>query len=98
MIRRKELVSCLPRLRAGWIMLLSLTAFTIGSIFTAIAPVHQTYWGLNFVCLLTIPWGMDMSFPAATLMLSNASKKGTSGNCRIARYCLDSLLFRKYHR
>lgn len=69
----------MSRLRAGWIMLLSLTAFTIGSIFTAIAPVHQTYWGLTFVCLLIVPWGMDMSFPAATLMLSNASKKEHQG-------------------
>ncbi|KAJ5557066.1 major facilitator superfamily-domain-containing protein [Penicillium frequentans] len=69
----------MSHLRAGWIMLLSLTAFTVGSIFTAIAPVDQTYWGLTFVCLLIIPWGMDMSFPAATLMLSNASKKEHQG-------------------
>lgn len=69
----------MSRLRPGWIMLLSLTAFTLGNIFTAIAPVHQTYWALTFVCLLVIPWGMDMSFPAATLMLSNASKREHQG-------------------
>ncbi|KAI1607845.1 major facilitator superfamily [Exophiala viscosa] len=69
----------MSRLRPGWIMGFSLTAFTVGSILTAIAPVHQTYWGLTFVCLLIIPWGMDMSFPAATLMLSNASKKEHQG-------------------
>lgn len=67
------------RLRPGWIMILSLTAFTLGAIFTAIAPVHQTYWGLTFVCLLVIPWGMDMSFPAATLMLSNSVDRKHQG-------------------
>ncbi|KAJ5654885.1 major facilitator superfamily-domain-containing protein [Penicillium lividum] len=69
----------ISRLRPGWIMLLSLTAFTLGAIFTAIAPVHQTYWGLTFVCLLVIPWGMDMSFPAATLMLSNSVSRKHQG-------------------
>ena len=39
---------------------------------TAIAPVNQTYRALTFVCLLVNPWGMDMSFPVATLMLSNS--------------------------
>ncbi|PYH40264.1 uncharacterized protein BP01DRAFT_308754, partial [Aspergillus saccharolyticus JOP 1030-1] len=36
------------------------------------APADQTYWGLTFVSLLVMPWGMDMSFPAATIILSDA--------------------------
>ncbi|KAJ5832780.1 hypothetical protein N7474_001091 [Penicillium riverlandense] len=67
------------RMRPGWIMVLSMTAFTLGSVLAAIAPVQQTYWALTFVCLLVIPWGMDMSFPAATLMLSNAVEKKHQG-------------------
>lgn len=67
------------RMRPGLIMLLSMTAFTLGNVLIAIAPVHQTYWALTFVCLLVIPWGMDMSFPAATLMLSNAVEREHQG-------------------
>jgi Major Facilitator Superfamily. len=69
----------ISRLRPGWIMIMSMSAFTLGNIFVAIAPVDQTYWGLTFVCLLVIPWGMDMSFPAATLMLSNSVEKEHQG-------------------
>ncbi|KAJ5754928.1 Drug resistance protein [Penicillium manginii] len=69
----------IARLRPGWIMIMSMTAFTLGNILTAIAPVDQTYWALTFVCLLVIPWGMDMSFPAATLMLSNSVERKHQG-------------------
>ena len=56
------------RMKPGWIMLLALISFTLSleNIFTAIAPVQQTYWGLTFATLLVLPWGMDMSFPVAT--------------------------------
>ncbi|KAJ5121360.1 uncharacterized protein N7515_009321 [Penicillium bovifimosum] len=67
------------RMRPGWIMVLSMSAFTLGNVLMAIAPVHQTYWALTFVALLVIPWGMDMSFPAATLMLSNAVERKHQG-------------------
>lgn len=60
------------KVRPGWVMLIALSAFTLGSIFMAINPVHQTYWALTFVSLLVMPWGMDMSFPAATVVLSDA--------------------------
>ncbi|KAB8221065.1 major facilitator superfamily-domain-containing protein [Aspergillus novoparasiticus] len=69
----------MSRVRPAWIMLASMTCFTVGNIFLVIAPVHQTYWALTFVCLRVIPWGMDMSFPAATLMLSNASSREHQG-------------------
>ncbi|OQE31949.1 hypothetical protein PENSTE_c001G08648 [Penicillium steckii] len=69
----------IARMRPGWIMIMSMTAFTLGNILTAIAPVDQTYWALTFVTLLVIPWGMDMSFPAATLMLSNSVERKHQG-------------------
>ncbi|OGM44704.1 drug resistance protein [Aspergillus bombycis] len=67
------------KVQPGWIMLLALISFTLGNIFTAIAPVQQTYWGLTFVTLLVMPWGMDMSFPAATVVLSNAVGRSRQG-------------------
>ena len=42
-----------------------------GQAITAFMPVHQTYWPQMFVSILIMPFGMDMSFPAATVILSN---------------------------
>ena len=69
----------LSKLRPAMVMTLSLIFFTVGNILVATAPVHQTYWAQTFVCLIVIPWGMDMSFPAATIILSNAVRKEHQG-------------------
>lgn len=69
----------LGRLRPAWVMTVALTFFTIGTILIATAPVDQSYWAQSFVCMVVIPWGMDMSFPAATLILSNAVSKQHQG-------------------
>lgn len=62
----------LSHIRTSSVMMLSLLAYTVGSILVATNPVDQTYWGQTFVSTLVMPWGMDMSFPAATILLSNA--------------------------
>ncbi|OAA56772.1 MFS transporter [Cordyceps fumosorosea ARSEF 2679] len=67
------------QVRPPVVMMLALTAFTVGIILTAFAPVHQIYWGQIFVSMLIMPFGMDMSFPAATLTLSNAVAKEHQG-------------------
>ena len=69
----------LGRLRPAWVMTIALTAFTVGTILIATAPVGQSYWAQSFVCTIIIPWGMDMSFPAATLILSDAVAKEHQG-------------------
>lgn len=69
----------LSKLKPAMVMTLALTFFTIGLILLATTPIHQTYWAQTFVCLIVIPWGMDMSFPAATIILSNAVKKEHQG-------------------
>jgi len=69
----------LGRLKPAWVMTIALTMFTIGTILIATCPVDQIYWAQIFVCTVVIPWGMDMSFPAATLILSNAVKKEHQG-------------------
>ncbi|KAI1354636.1 major facilitator superfamily transporter [Xylaria sp. FL0043] len=53
------------------VMALALLAFTVGVTLIATAPIDQSYWLQTFFCNIIITWGMDLSFPAATLMLSD---------------------------
>jgi MFS family permease len=46
-------------------------AFCIGSVVAGTQPIHQSYWAQTFVSMLIMPFGMDMSFPAASIILSN---------------------------
>ncbi|GAB7350964.1 hypothetical protein MBLNU459_g1465t1 [Dothideomycetes sp. NU459] len=69
----------LSRIRPAWVMLIALTCFCVGTIIIATAPVGQIYWAQFFVCVIVMPFGMDMSFPAATLILSNAVAKEYQG-------------------
>lgn len=54
------------------LMIGAMSAFFIGNILLAFAPGDQTYWGMTFVSCLFIPFGMVISFPAASLIFSNA--------------------------
>lgn len=69
----------LEKLRAAYVMVIAMIFFTIGIILLTTCPVDQIYWAQIFVCVIIIPWGMDMSFPAATLILSNAVEKRHQG-------------------
>ncbi|QDS68933.1 hypothetical protein FKW77_008432 [Venturia effusa] len=69
----------LGKVRPGVLMVIALTFFTTGTILIMTAPINQIYWAQTFVCASVIPWGMDMSFPAATLILSNAVSKEHQG-------------------
>ena len=60
-------------------MLISMLAFLTGNILVATLPINQIYWAQTFVTTLVIPWGMDMSFPAGTLIMSNAVAKKHQG-------------------
>ncbi|RYP12697.1 hypothetical protein DL765_007197 [Monosporascus sp. GIB2] len=61
------------------VMLCALLAFTVGAVLIATMPVGQTYWAQTFVATLIAPFGMDMSFPAATLILSDAMPRRHQG-------------------
>ena len=61
-------------LHPAWVMVLSLTSFTIAPVLVATAPVRQTYWAQTFVSMIFITWGIDISFPAATIIMSNTVK------------------------
>lgn len=69
----------LGRLRPAWVMTIALVAFTLGSVLIATAPVHQIYWGQTFFATIVIAWGMDMSFPAATVIMSDTLPKEHQG-------------------
>ncbi|KAI1404848.1 major facilitator superfamily-domain-containing protein [Hypoxylon fuscum] len=69
----------LAKVRTSLVMVLSMSFFTIGVILVATVPVNQTYWAQTFVCSLIIPWGMDMSFPAGTIIMSNSIPKQHQG-------------------
>lgn len=52
------------------VMMISMLAFCIACVLLAPMPIHLTYWALSFVSTLIACWGMDISFPAATILLS----------------------------
>lgn len=58
--------------KSGILMVGSMCAFILGLILFALTPVNQTYWALTFVSLLVMPFGMDISFPAGNLVLSDS--------------------------
>lgn len=62
-----------------WIMVLSMCAFAVGGLFMATAPVNQIYWINTFLSVFIMPFGMDMSNPAASLLLSNSVSKEHQG-------------------
>lgn len=69
----------LKKVRTSVVMVLSMSCFVIGVTLVATVPVHQSYWIQTFICSLVIPWGMDMSFPAATIIMSTTIPKEHQG-------------------
>lgn len=69
----------LHRVGPSVVMMVAMTAFTTGLILMATAPVKQTYWAQTFISICIMPWGMDMSFPAATILLSDHMPKEHQG-------------------
>ncbi|KAH0009298.1 hypothetical protein KCU78_g10800, partial [Aureobasidium melanogenum] len=61
------------------IMLIAMVAFLVGSTLVAFMPVDQIYWAQAFVAVIIMPWGMDMSFPSGTILLSNSMPREQQG-------------------
>ncbi|VVT50205.1 uncharacterized protein SAPINGB_P002653 [Magnusiomyces paraingens] len=73
----------LPRVKTSWIMLISMCGYFFGNLLTVLRPANQIFWAQMFVSLILIPFGMDMSFPAATVILSQnlpQEKQGVAGS------------------
>jgi hypothetical protein len=70
----------LSKVKVAFIMVAAMACFLTGQILIATAPVSQTYWAQTFISLLIMPWGMDMSFPAATIIISNGLPREHQGS------------------
>ncbi|KAF2398813.1 MFS general substrate transporter [Trichodelitschia bisporula] len=55
----------------SFVMFVSMIAFCLGIIICAFQPASQVYWAQMFISIVIMPFGMDMSFPAASVILSN---------------------------
>ncbi|KAJ4990089.1 Drug resistance protein [Stagonosporopsis vannaccii] len=66
-------------LGVAYVMLLSMTFFTIGALLLATMPLHQSYWAQTFVSVLLMPGAMNLSYPAANMLMSSALPKEKQG-------------------
>ncbi|CAN6674331.1 low affinity ammonium transporter [Trichomonascus vanleenenianus] len=69
----------MSRIPTSVILLISMFAFCVATVLIATLPPAQVYWAQTFVSVLIAPWGMDMSFPAATLLLSASVPRAHQG-------------------
>ncbi|KAK9464217.1 uncharacterized protein V1516DRAFT_113622 [Lipomyces oligophaga] len=69
----------LGKMRPQIIMIFALTAFCVGNILMGTVPIHQLYWFQTFFSMWIMPLGMDMSFPSATIIMSNAMPREHQG-------------------
>lgn len=76
-------VHFLQRLGPAWVMLLSMCAFCAGNALVGFMPVQQTYWIQMFLATVFTPFGMDMSFPSGSILISDElppERQGTAGS------------------
>lgn len=69
----------IQRFDVAYVMFLAMTFFMVGSLLLATMPVHQTYWAQTFVSVLLMPGAMNLSYPAATMLLSSSLPKEQQG-------------------
>jgi MFS family permease len=63
----------------GFVMLISMTAFTAGTIVLATAPVDRIYWAGIFISCVIMPWGMVRDFNA--MRISKFTDKTACRTC-----------------
>lgn len=69
----------LPRVKVSLIMIIAMIAFLLANVIIGTRPVGQVYWGQFFVSFLIGPFGMDLSFPSATVILSRSFPRHQQG-------------------
>jgi hypothetical protein len=69
----------IKKIHVSKVMLLAMMFFFIGTLFLAFAPVGQSYWAQTFLSVVVMPGGMNLSFPAGTILLSNAMPREHQG-------------------
>ncbi|PVH17485.1 uncharacterized protein CXQ87_000371 [Candidozyma duobushaemuli] len=61
------------------VMVVALLAFFVGIVLMGTRAEHQIYWGQKFFSILIQSFGMDMSFPAGTMILSSVLPRHQQG-------------------
>jgi MFS family permease len=67
------------RIGVAYVMLIAMINFLVGSLLLALVPLHQSYWIQTFLSIIIMPGAMNLSFPAATILLSSALPKEKQG-------------------
>lgn len=85
----------LRRIPVSYVMFLAMIFFLAGSLLLATVPMNQTYWLQTFLSIIIMPGAMNLSFPAATILLSNAlprEKQGIAASlvATLVNYCIAS--------
>lgn len=76
-------VFLLQKISPAWVMLGAMCAFCAGNALVATMPIDQIYWIQIFIATAITPFGMDMSFPSASIIISDAlppHRQGTAGS------------------
>ncbi|KAG0675875.1 hypothetical protein C6P42_001482 [Pichia californica] len=61
------------------IILVAMLAFFVGNTLNAFKPVSQVYWIQRFISCIVMPFAMDTSFPAGTILLSRSLPRESQG-------------------
>lgn len=61
----------ISKTRPSFLICFACIAFTCGDIMLSVTPIDQSYFRLLFGQMFILCWGMDLSFPAATIILSD---------------------------
>lgn len=61
----------IKRVYPSIILFASMVAFNCGSIIMSVTPVHQTYFRNHLGMMIILSFGMDLSFPASSILLSD---------------------------
>ena len=73
----------IARIRIQYILIFAMATFVCGDIMLLTMPVHQTYFRQSMGMWILGVWGMDMSFPAGSIILSDnlpAELQGMAGS------------------
>lgn len=62
----------IKRVGPAVILFVSMVAFVCGSIILSVTPAHQTYFRSCLGAMVILAFGMDLSFPAASIILSDS--------------------------
>jgi MFS family permease len=69
----------IKKIHVSRVMFIAMICFCLGTILIAFAPEHQTYWAQTFLSIVVAPGGMNLSFPAGTILLSSAMPREYQG-------------------